>query len=172
MPQQRHYVADVAAGSAGDALYVEGFKPNVVPTMDFSARRRAAGAAHYGDASALHPGAPGEVRAAPLAAGRYLVLVRSGTGLRSRAGSPATGFADPLVFSGTDASRLLGLAGAPSGLAVAAWVTTGGRVHAAIYDDSGRRHGGRRACPGCRCRRKRFAVRRRLAHAPRGSAGG
>jgi hypothetical protein len=62
--------------------------------------------------------------------------MRAGTGLRSRAGSPATGFSDPLVFSGTDASRLMALAGAPSGLGAAAWVTTTGQVHAAIYDDS------------------------------------
>jgi hypothetical protein len=60
------------------------------------------------------------VRVAPLTVGRYLVLMRSGAGLRSRAGSPATGFGDPLVFSGTDAARLLGLAGAPSSLAAAA----------------------------------------------------
>lgn len=130
------YDADVAAGSDGDALYVDGAKSSFVPTMTFSARWRAAGATPYGDASTLHAGAPGALRAAPLAASRYLVLLQSGTGLRSRAGSPTTGFAGPLVFSGTDASRLLELAGAPSGLAVAAWLTTAGRVHAAIYDDS------------------------------------
>src|SRR5262249_41700653 len=39
-------------------------------------------------------------------------------------------------FSGTDGSQLLGLAGAPSGLGAAAWVTTTGQLHAAIYDDS------------------------------------
>jgi hypothetical protein len=62
--------------------------------------------------------------------------MRSGTALASRAGSPATGFGDPLVFSGTDGAALLGLAGAPTGLGAALWVTTTGRVDAAVYDDS------------------------------------
>jgi hypothetical protein len=129
------YVADVAAGPGGDALYAEGAKPGSRTTMDFSARLRGAGAGAYGAATALHTGVPGEVRAAPLSAGRYLVLALSGSELRSRAGSPATAFGDPLVFSGTDGARLLGLAGAPSDVAAAAWVTTGNRVHAAIYGD-------------------------------------
>jgi hypothetical protein len=129
------YVADVATGPAGDAMYAEGFKAGGLPPMDFAARLRSAGAGTYGGATALHPGVLGEVRAAPLSAGRYLVLVRSGSELRSRAGNPAIGFDDPLVFSGTDGARLLGLAGAPSGIAAAAWVTTGNRVHAAIYGD-------------------------------------
>ena len=127
------YVADVAAGPTGDALYAEGFKAGGAPPMDFSARLRTAAA--YGAATALHPGVLGEVKAAPLSGGRYLVLVRSGSELRSRDGSPATAFGAPLVFSGTDGARLLGLAGAPSDVAAAAWVTTGNRVHAAIYGD-------------------------------------
>jgi hypothetical protein len=126
--------ADLAAGPAGDALYVGGVQRHE-PTMSFSARLRAAGAAAYGDVSPLHAGEPGGVLAAPLTAGRFLVLMQSGAGLRSRDGSPATGFADPLVFSGTDARHVLGLAGAPSGIAAAAWVTTGNRVDAAIYGD-------------------------------------
>jgi hypothetical protein len=59
------------------------------------------------------------VRAAPLTVGHYLVLMRSGAGLRSRARSRATGFGDHLVFGGMDATRLLRLAGATTGLA--AW---------------------------------------------------
>ena len=130
------YHADLAAGSAGDALYVDGERSDFAPTMRFSARRRAVDGTLYGERSTLHAGAQGEIRAAQSTPRRFLVLMRSGGGLRSRAGSPATGFEAPLVFSATNASRLLGLAGAKSGLAVAAWVTTSGRVQAAIYDDS------------------------------------
>ena len=165
---------------AGDALYVEGFKPNAASADEtspraFAPRVRPPTAAP----SALRSGAPGRCgprRWQPSAA--YLVLMRSGASLRSRAGNPASGFGDPLVFSGTDARRLLGLAGAPNGLAAAAWLTTSGRVHAAIYDDRARRW--------ARCRDRvrrssrlsrvatRFAVR--APHVPgapaRGSAGG
>ena len=130
------YHADLAAGSAGDALYVDGERSDFAPTMRFSARRRAVDGTLYGERSTLHAGAQGEIRAAQSTPRRFLVLMRSGGGLRSRAGSPATGFEAPLVFSATNASRLLGLAGARSGLAVAAWVTTSGRLQAAIYDDS------------------------------------
>lgn len=130
------FLVDLTAGPAGDALYAEGLKRGVSPTMSFSARLRAVGTSGYGDASALYTGAPGEVRAAPLTAGRFLVLMRSGSDLSSRAGSPATGFGDPLVFTGTESTTLLGLAGAPSGLAAALWVTTTGQVQAAVYDDS------------------------------------
>lgn len=128
--------ADVAAGAGGDALFAEalGLRSNL--PMTYSARMRTTGAATYGAASTLHSGAFGEVRAAPLRAGRFLVLIRSGSGLRSRAGSPATGFGDALVFSGTDGAALLGLAGATSGRAAALWATTGGNVNASIYDDS------------------------------------
>lgn len=136
LPAGGAYDADVAAGSAGDALYVDGAKQSASPTMAFSARRRPVGSGRYGSPSALFAGAPGQIRAAPLAAQRFLVLLRSGRTLRSRAGSPTTGFGAPLVFSSTDVFRLLGLDGAPSGLGVAAWVTTGGRVQAAVYDDS------------------------------------
>ena len=49
------YVADVATGAAGDALYAEGFKPNGAPPMDFSARLRAAGAGTYGERRGAAP---------------------------------------------------------------------------------------------------------------------
>ena len=135
VPSGEELDADIAAGQAGDALYVQGER-KLNSSMVFTARGRTAGAASYGEASVLHAGARGQVRAAPLAGGRYLVLLRSGTSLFSRAGNTATGFENPLVFSGTDGSRILGLAGAPSGLAAAAWLTTSGQLHAAIYDDS------------------------------------
>jgi hypothetical protein len=165
------FLVDVAAGPAGDALYVEGAKWGPVPTMRFSARLRAPGAAGYGDASTLHVGMPGEIRAAPLTGGRFLVLMRSGSGLQSRAGSPTSGFGDPLVFSGTDAAQLLGLAGATSGLAVAAWVTTTGAIHAAVYDDSAEPTAGRDTVAPVLSRLsvspRRFVVRRRTRTAAR-----
>lgn len=133
--QPAGFAFDLGAGPAGDALYVESDRPASGSPTSFSARLRPAGAEAYGDAVVLHAGDVGEVRVAPLASGRFLVLMRSGSELRSRAGSPATGFRSPRVFSGTDGARLLGLAGAPSGIAAAAWVTTGDRVHAAIYGD-------------------------------------
>jgi hypothetical protein len=136
LPYGGQYDADIAAGRGGDALYVGGAKQNFVPTMTFSVRSRPAGAASYGEAYVVDEGQPGQARAAPLTGSRFLVLLRSGTELRSRAGSPATGFADPLVLSKTDSSRILAMAGASSGLAATAWVTTSGSVQAAIYDDS------------------------------------
>jgi hypothetical protein len=136
LPYGGQYDADIAAAGGGDALYVGGAKQNLVPTMTFSARSRPAGAASYGEAYVLDVGQPGQVRVAPLTGSRFLVLQRSGTELRSRAGNMAAGFENPLVFSGTDGSQILGLAGAPSGLAAAAWLTTSGQLHAAIYDDS------------------------------------
>jgi hypothetical protein len=130
------YRADLAAGSAGDALYVDGERSDFAAAMRFTARRRAVDGTLFGEATTLHTGPQGEIRAAQLTPKRFLALMRSDGGLRSRAGSPATGFEAPLVFSAADASGLLGLAGAQSGLAVAAWVTTSGRLKAAIYDDS------------------------------------
>ena len=128
------YVATSPTGPAGDALYAEDSSRTALPRWTsrraFAPRARARTAAPR----RCTPESSGSA-AAPLAAGRYLVLVRSGSELRSRVGSPASAFADPLVFSGTDGARLLGLAGAPSGIAAAAWVTTGNRVHAAIYGD-------------------------------------
>jgi hypothetical protein len=134
LPLDGRFSADVAAGAAGDALYAQSFRSGSSTT--FSARLRSPGAATYGDAFPLHTGEVGEVQTAPLTAGRYLVLIRSGSGLRTREGSPATGFGDPLVFSSTNGSRLIGLAGAQSGGAVAAWATTAGTVHVAMYGDS------------------------------------
>ena len=103
--------------------------------MTFSARSRAVGGAPYSDPTPLHSGAPGELRTAPLNRKRFLVLLRSGGRLRSRGKRRYPGFAAPLVFSGTDASRLAGLAVAPSGLGPAVWMTTSGRVQAPVYDD-------------------------------------
>jgi hypothetical protein len=129
------FVVDIASGAAGDALYVQGAK-GASPVMSFTARLRSATAAAYSEVSALDTGTPGELRATGLTPGRFLVLSRSGTDLSSRAGSPATEFGDPLPFSEIRGAGVLGLAGAPSGLAAGLWVTTSGSVQAAIYDDS------------------------------------
>jgi hypothetical protein len=126
---------DVSTGRPGDALFVEGERPLGSTTMMFLTRGRGAGAAPFGDPARLDSGELGEVRAAALARGRFLVLLRSGSGVRSRAGNPSSGFETPLTFSGTDSQRLLDVEGSVDGLAVAAWVTTGEQLHAAIYDD-------------------------------------
>ena len=126
---------DVVGGRGADALYVAGQKPPGSSTMTFSANARAGGSASYGQPTTLLSGAPGDVRAAALAPGRFVVLMRTGNVLTSRAGG-GSGFQAGLRFTGTDATRLLGIDGARAGLAAAAWVTTSGSVDAAIYDDA------------------------------------
>ena len=103
--------------------------------MTFSANARAGPSASYGQPTTLLAGAPGEVQAAALAPGRFVVLMRTANVLMSRAGGGG-GFAPALRFTGTDATRLLGMDGMRGGLAAAAWLTTSGSVDAAIYDDA------------------------------------
>lgn len=128
-------VQDAVGGRGADALYVAGEQPPGSSTMTFSARARAGGVSAYGEPATLMTGTSGDVRAAALAPSRFLVLMRTANALTSRAGN-LSGFDAPLRFTGTDATRLIGMDGARAGLAAAAWVTTTGRVDAAIYDDA------------------------------------
>ena len=126
---------DVVGGREADALYVAGQKPPGSPTMTFSANARAGPSASYGQPTTLLAGAPGEVQAAALAPGRFVVLMRTANVLMSRTGG-GHGFAPALRFTGTDVTGLLGMDGMRGGLAAAAWLTTSGSVDAAIYDET------------------------------------
>ena len=126
---------DAVGGRDADALYVGGQKPPGSPTMTFSANARTGSSASYGQPTTLLVGALGDVRAAALAPGRFVVLMRTASVLTSRAGG-GDGFDPALRFTGTDATRLLGIDGTRGGLAAAAWLTTSGSVDSAIYDDA------------------------------------
>jgi hypothetical protein len=171
---------DLVAGRAGDALYVSG---EARGSMQFNGRLRPPLAVSFGGPVPVVDGPAGEIRAAALATGRFLALLRSGGAVRSYAQTGAAGFGTPLDIVGSGAAELLGAAGAARGEAVAAWRLTTGAVQVALYDDAAAAAGapqGRPPAPGAdrtrpvlsqlRVSPSRFAARRGRGRSARGGS--